>query len=157
MQWPALHAYFDRLAEEEQNNDRVQRVASNLSSLQTKLICRFVLYALQALNKFQSHWHHERRLFRAYLANFIKPELIVAADDITELDYKDRGNQLSNDSLAVGTETLLFLSEMEDDIVTMEKKFFVNVRLFYETVVSKMLANHRFDHTAEVLLGRWGY
>ncbi len=50
-QWPALHAYFDRLAEEEQNNDRVQRV-SNLSSLQTKLICRFVLYALQALNKF---------------------------------------------------------------------------------------------------------
>ncbi len=61
---------------------------------------------------------------------------------ITELDYKDRGNQLSNDSLAVGTETLLFLSEMEDDIegTTMEKKFFVSVRLFYETVVSKMLA-----------------
>ena len=50
-QWPALYAYFDQLAEEE-NNDRVQRVNSNLGSLQTKLICRFVLYALQALNKF---------------------------------------------------------------------------------------------------------
>lgn len=47
-QWSA---YFDRLAEEG-NDDRVQRVSSNLSSLQTKLICKFVLFALQDLNKF---------------------------------------------------------------------------------------------------------
>lgn len=152
-QWPALHAYFDRVAEEEQNNDRVQRVASNLSSLQTRLICRFVLYALQALNKFTTIFQtHASRigtmqqdmlsLLRGYLANFVKPEVIVAADDITALAYTDRSNQLSNDSLAVGTETLLFLSEMEDEIegTTMERRFFDSVRLFYETAVSKLLA-----------------
>ena len=156
-QWPALHAYFDRLAEEEQNDDRVQRVASSLSSLQTKLICRFVLYALEALNKFTTIFQtHASRigtmqqdmlsLLRGYLANFIKPDVIVAADDITALDYTDRGNQLSNNSLAVGTKTLLFLSEMEDDIegTTMEWRFFESVRLFYETAVSKMLAKFPF-------------
>ena len=46
-QWSALHAYYDRFAEEEQNDNRVHRVASNASSLQTKLICRFVLFALE--------------------------------------------------------------------------------------------------------------
>ena len=155
-QWPALHSYFDRRAEE-QNDDRVQRVASHLSSLQTKLICRFVLYALQALNKFTTIFQtHASRigtmqddmlsLLRGYLANFIKPEVIVAADDITALDYKDKENQLPNESLAVGTETLLFLSEMEDDIegTTIERKFFDSVRLFYETTVTKMLA--KFPH-----------
>ena len=128
-------------------------MASHLSSLQAKLICRFVLYALQALNKFTTIFQtHSSRigtmqddmlsLLRVYLANFIKPEVIVAADDITALDYKDRENQLSNESLGVGTETLLFLSEMGDDIedTTMERKFFNSVRLFYETTVSKMLA-----------------
>ena len=101
-QWPALHSYFDRRAEE-QNDDRVQRVASHLSSLQTKLICRFVLYALQALNKFTTIFQtHASRigtmqddmlsLLRGYLANFFKPEVIVAADDITALDYKDKEN-----------------------------------------------------------------
>ena len=55
-------------------------------------------------------------------------------------------NQLSNDSLAVGTQTLLFLSEMEDDIegTMMERRFFDSVRLFYETTVSKMLAKFPF-------------
>ena len=85
-------------------------------------------------------------LLQGYLANFIKPELIVAADDITALDYKDRENQLSNESLAVGTETLLFISEMEDDIegTTMERRLFNSVCLFYETTVSKVLA--KFPH-----------
>ena len=46
-QWPALHAYYDRLDEEDQNNDWIHREASNASGLQTKLICRFVLFALQ--------------------------------------------------------------------------------------------------------------
>jgi hypothetical protein len=51
-QWPALHSYFDRQAEVEPCNDRVQRVATSLKSLEVKLICRFVLFALQPMNKF---------------------------------------------------------------------------------------------------------
>ena len=54
--------------------------------------------------------------------------------------YKE--NQLSDDALAIGTETLLFLSEYEDDIegTTMQKNFYKSVRLFYETAVFKLLA-----------------
>lgn len=151
-QWPALHAYFDQLAKVERNNDQVQQVASHLSNLEMKLICGFVLYALQLLNKFTTIFQTNAScigtmqedmlsLLRGYLANFIRSDVIIAADDITAIDYKDRGNQLPDNSLAVDTETLLFLSEKEDEVkgTTMEKWFFKNVRCFYETAVFKML------------------
>ena len=68
-------------------------------------------------------------LLRGYLANFIKPGVITAATDIKTIDYHSRQNQLSDDSLAIGTETLLFLSEFEDEIegMIMEWKFFSSV------------------------------
>ena len=152
-QWPALHSYFDLRAEEEPNDDRVRRVAKSLKSLEVKLICRFALFALQPINKFTTVFQtHASRigsvqvdtlsLLRGYLANFIKPEVLTAASDITTINYCDRNNQLSNDTLAIGTETLLFLSEFEDEIegTLVERKFFRSVRVFYETVVSKLLA-----------------
>ena len=46
-QWPALHSYFDRQAEEEPNDGCVQRVATSLKSFEVKLICLFALFALQ--------------------------------------------------------------------------------------------------------------
>ena len=100
-QWPALHAYFDRLVEKERNNDRARRVADSLRSLEVKLICRFVLFALQPLNKFTTVFQtHASRigsvqddtmsLLRGYLANFIQPEIITAANDITTIDSRSR-------------------------------------------------------------------
>ena len=85
-------------------------------------------------------------LLRGYLANFIKPGVIAAATDIKITDYHSRQNQLTDDALAIGTEMQLFLSEFEDEIegTVIERKFFSSVRLFYETVVSKMLA--KFPH-----------
>ena len=81
-------------------------------------------------------------LLRGYLANFIKPEVITASSDITAINYRDQNNQLSNDILAISTETLLFLSEFEDEIeeTVIERRFFKSVRVFYETAVSKLLA-----------------
>ena len=75
------------------------------------------------------------------MANYLKPEVITAADDITTIDYHDQEKQLSNDALAIGTETLLFMSEIEDEIegTVIERKFFSSVRLFYEAVVTKIL------------------
>ena len=62
-----------------------------------------------------------------------------------------RENQLSNDALAIGTETLLFLSENEDELegTVIESRFFESVRLFYETAVMKMLA--KFPHKDKTL------
>ena len=160
-QWPALHSYFNRQAEVEPSNDRIQRVATSLKSLEVKLTCRFVLFALQPINKFTTVFQiHASRigsiqgdtltLLRGYLANFIIPEVITAAKDITTIEYRDRHNQLSNDALAIGTDTLL-LSEFEDEIegTTIERKFFNSVRMFYETVVSKLLA--KFPHKDKTL------
>ena len=160
-QWPALHSYFDRQTEEEPNDGRVQRVLTSLKSFEVKLIYRFALFALQPIKKFTTVFQtHASRigsiqddtlsLLRGYLANFIKPEVITAASDITTINYHDRNNQLSNDTLAIGTETLLFLSEFEDEIegTAIERKFF-SVRVFYETVVSKLLA--KFPHKDNTL------
>ena len=139
-QWPALHSYFDRQADKESGDDRVQRVNKSLKSLEVQLFCKFVLFALQPINKFtvvfQTHasrigsiQHDTLSLLRSYLANFLLPEVITAAQDITTIDYHDQNNQLSNDALAIGTETLLFMSEFEDEIegTVIERKFFRSV------------------------------
>ena len=123
-QWPALHSYFDPQAEEEPSDDRVQRVDK---SLEVQLVCRFVLFALQPINRFTTVFQTSASrigsiqddtlsLLRGYLANFIKPEVITTAENITTINYCDRHNQLSDDALAIGTETLLFLSQFEDEL-----------------------------------------
>ena len=91
---------FDRQAEEEPSNGRVQRVAASLKSLEVRLICRFALFALQPINKFtrvfQTHascigsiQDDTLSLLRGYLANFIKSEVITAASDITAINCHD--------------------------------------------------------------------
>ena len=42
--WPALHAYFDLEKERDRRNERVQRVAFSLSSIETN--CLFILLSL---------------------------------------------------------------------------------------------------------------
>ena len=50
--WPALHAYFDLEKERDRRNERVQRVAFSLSSIETKLFVHFVKFALRPLTRF---------------------------------------------------------------------------------------------------------
>ena len=73
-------------------------------------------------------------LLRGYLANFIKPGVITAATDIKTIDYHSRQNQLSDDALAIGTETLL---EFEDEIqgTVMER----NSSLVFLNIVTSVL------------------
>ena len=42
--WTALHAYFDLEKEHDCRNERVKRVASSLSSIETKLYVHFVQF-----------------------------------------------------------------------------------------------------------------
>ena len=84
-------------------------------------------------------------LLCGYLANFVRPSVIVSAADITSIDFTDRENQL--ESLSIGTETFLLISNEEDDFVgtALESLFYESVRLFYVTVVAKMLAKFPFN------------
>jgi hypothetical protein len=158
-QWPALYAYFDREVDIEPTNERVQRIAKHLEKPLVKLICHFVSFALKPLNKFsQAFQTHASRigslqsdvrvLLQGYMSNFIKPEVITNADDITEISYLDRNNQVEDSELGIGTSTrLLLCGELEDEITgtIVESRFFSSVRSFYEVSVSKMIAKFPFS------------
>ncbi|KAI6653129.1 hypothetical protein LOD99_3965 [Oopsacas minuta] len=141
----------------EPKNNHVKRVTDSLNSLKVKLICTFAHFALQPPNKFTILFQtHASRigaikedtllLLRGYLANFIQPEIIIATVDILTIDYRNKVNQLPRNSLVVGNDILDLIPEFEDEIhgTVMGDRFYDSVRLFYETVVSKMLA--KFPH-----------
>ena len=152
--WPALHAYFDLEKEHDHRNERVQRVASSLSSIDTKLFVHFVKFALRPLTRFNVVFQTTTSkistmqrdildLLRSYFSNFIKGTLLRSTDDIA---YDDVENQLSNEELGVGISTLLLLAEFQDEIegTPIETRFFSSVRLFYQETVRKMFAKFPF-------------
>ncbi len=156
-QWPALHCYFDRAAESEPGNERVQRVAKHLKNPEVKLYCNFVVYALKPLNifstAFQTHASRigtlqadVRKLLHSFVSNFIDPDIIKSTEDITTIDFTDITIQLSNDELGIGTSTrLLWCGDLEDLVGTaVERRFFKCVRTFYETSVAKMIDKFPF-------------
>ena len=52
-----------------------------------------------------------------YLSNLSDPNVLRSTDDITNIDYRDQSNQVSDDELGVGTSTRLFLcGELQDDV-----------------------------------------
>ena len=161
-QWPALYAYFDREADSisrSTGNSRVQRILNQLHNPMVKLICHFVAFAMKPLNKFSTAFQTNasrigslqsdvRALLHSYLSNFVKPEVLSEAVDITTVHFLDRSKQVLNDELGIGTSTrLLLVGELQDEVVgtALEKDFFLHVRSFYETTVSKMLAKFPFS------------
>ena len=155
--WPALHAYFDR--ESEGNaNERVRRISKLLSSVQTKLFIQFVAFVLRPLNSFNTAFQAKPTkiymmqqsitdLLHAFLANFVKQEVLLATSDITSMLYSERSNQVSDDELGIGTAGRLLLIEEEDAVTgtRLESEFFSAVGLFYEKIVAKILAKFPFQ------------
>ena len=86
-------------------------------------------------------------LFRGYLANFVGAEVILEDSDVWSIEYSNSDNQLDDEDLAIGTDTLLFLAEIEDDFVgtPLERRFYRSVRLFYEAAVGKMISKFPRD------------
>ena len=52
---------------------------------------------------------------RSYLTNFIKHEVLLAAEDVTNVEYANASKQVV-DELGIGMATRLFLTENEDDV-----------------------------------------
>ena len=105
--------------------------------------------ALQThVSKIGTLQHDVSELLRAFLSNFIDPDVLQYTEDITALTFTDRNIQLNNDEFGIGNSTrLLLCGELEDEIVVTVKEntFFNSVRTFYETSVSKMLVKFPFD------------
>ena len=79
----------------------------------------------------------------------IKPEVINYSRDITKINFCERHNQVGDDELAIGASTRALLNELEDEIVgiNLERRFFSQIRVFYETSVQKILDKLPFEDT----------
>ena len=154
--WPVLHAYFDRESEG-RSNERVRRVAALLASVETKLFVYFIAFALRPLNSFNTAFQTKATkigmmqqsvvdLLRSFMANFVKLEVLVVADDMTTINYEDAANQVGDNELGIGTATRLLLVEKEDEVAGthLERNFFSGVRRFYEKTVAKIIVKFPF-------------
>ena len=81
-------------------------------------------------------------LLQGYLANFVRTEIITSCENVMEIDYHDRAHQVANKYISIGTASRIFLAEHKDEVkgTAVERRFFSHVRVFYETVVEKMIA-----------------
>ena len=123
--WPALFCYFYKAAESEKD-DHARRVAKQLKDTKVKLFCHFAVYALKPLNIFNTAFETHvsrigtlqadvRKILLSFLANFVDPDVIESADDITSVDFTNKSLQLNDDELGIGTSTrLLLCGEFED-------------------------------------------
>ena len=130
--WPALNA-----REAETSNERVKKIAELLGKEETKLYTHFVSFALKPLNGFNTTVQSSatkigtmqadvRELLHSFLANFVKPEELATASDLTKVQYADPSKQLSDDELGIGTQARLLLTENEDELegTSAEHNFF---------------------------------
>ena len=154
--WPALNAYFDR--EAETGNERVKKIAELLGKVETKLYAHFVSFALKPLNGFNTAFQSSamkigtmqadvRELLRSFLANFVKPEELATASDLTKVQYADPSKQLPDDEVGIGTQARLLLMENEDELedTSAEHNFFRAVQQFYQETVKKIIAKFPFQ------------
>ena len=157
--WPALYAYFNREIDHS-DKDRIKRIEKALGCVEAKLLCNFVSFALKPLNRFNVAFQTSaskigtlqkdvRDLLRAFLSNFIRPELLAATSDATihEFDYKTTANQLSDDEIGIGTATRLLLIENSDELegTSKERNFFLSVRKFYVECARKIIDKFPFS------------
>ena len=64
-----------------------------------------------------------QKILQSFLANFVDPDVIKSADDITSVDFTNKSLQLNDDELGIGTSTrLLLCGEFEDLVGTSMNK-----------------------------------
>ena len=118
-QWSALFCYFDKASESEKD-DHARRVAKQLKDPKVKLFCHFAVYALKPKNIFNTAFQTDvnrigtlqadvRKILQSFLANFVDPDVIESADDITSVDFTNKSLQLNDDELGIGRSTRLLL------------------------------------------------
>ena len=86
-------------------------------------------------------------LLKAYLLNFVRPEVIAAAVDITTVDFTSRSNQKVNEDITIGHAASRFLISIEDETdPTSIAKFYDSVRAGYAAAVQKLFKKFPFSN-----------
>lgn len=86
-------------------------------------------------------------LLKSLLVQFVKPSVVMAATDLTNIDFRSVKNQKDDDELVTGMQA----QEVVDSLTEGQKKtFYLSVRKYYEDSCSYIIA--KFPLRSEVLL-----
>ena len=151
-QMDGLISYFQSCREAE--SSKVLSIVHRLQNPMMRPLLLFLSHILPSMDRFSRVFQKSTenttcelytemsRLVRLYAANLLNTSAIIsAADDLSKLNLSEE-NQLSNESLGIGTNTwtYIFKLEEEEDI----KPFFQSVRGFYQQSIQKMLKKFPF-------------
>jgi len=163
-QWPALKSYFASHSDVEKPG-RVQRCRDWLMDPEMVMYYKFLQFILPLLNDFNTtfqadaamigHLHKEMyRLLRRLMGKFVLTRVIAVEADVTKVDYANPDNQHDDSHIAIGIYTRTYIAESSEDIPeSTTKRLFKHVRLFYKTVVDKMLKKFSFSDSTLKTLG----
>ena len=106
----------------------MKRCADAYADNTGKLLFYFLQYALSRLNKFNTLFQSEScrileleketcDLLRVYLMNFIKPDLMSMATDVTKVDYKSPSNYKCFEEISIGQQTTRYITFIEMSVI----------------------------------------
>ena len=148
-----MKSYFLSCSEAE--TAKVRSIVERLQHPLTKPIFLFLSYILPSMDCFNRLFQKSTenttcklyaemsRLVRLYASNVLNPEAIVAAGDNLSLVLSlASADQLPNENLGLGDDTLAFIASLEEehDIAPFDRA----VRSFYIATISKMLKKFPF-------------
>ena len=159
-QTDGLISYFQSCSEAESN--KVLSIVDRLQNPLTRPLLLFLSYILPSMDCFSRVFQKSTenttcelytemsRLVRLYAANLLKtPAILNAADDLSKLSFSEE-NQLSDESLGIGTNTWTCISQLEEEDIS---PFFQSVRSFYVQSIQKMLKKFPFGDSLMKDLG----
>ena len=116
--FPALTSYFASLPATEQKKERVQRILSYLNSADSSVYLNFVLFAIKTLKDFETFFQTSKpvilllydrmiSLVAEVCHSFLRPEFIDEVVNTKEFQEIRTEQELSDNDLLIGKETLL--------------------------------------------------
>ena len=63
-------------------------------------------------------------MLRGYMGNFIKADVINAAEDVTGILYKELTNQKADEDMTVGVQAIRYLETLTDDDPMIVTRFY---------------------------------
>lgn len=154
--YPSLESYFKS---ENESQSRFQRLLAAFSNPMTEVYLFFyqsVLPTFTNINLLLQQEHPNiflvakaiRRFLRQLLSKFITIRAIKANEEVTDVDFNNSENQLTDSNLVIGFVTKQKLQKLFDDGDISDlnkKKFYIAVRSFYIDATSQALAKLPFD------------
>ena len=158
--WEPLLSYFTSHPEVEKAG-RVRTNYCNLSDPFNKLWMLFLRNVLTIFDTYNTYFQtskmatihklhsHSERLLKSVLTYFVKPSVIRAkVNDLTDIDYSNTRNQLSDGDVFIGDDTTAFLLNLTENDGLSANNFYKHVRSFYEAFVSKLIS--KFDFKSQI-------